>query len=218
VSGLTPEQIKAVRLHLAAVDPALGRAHVATPEFQWRHWEGGYRGLLNIIVGQQVSKASADAIWARLEAGLGGVGVGSVLRHDIDGLKSFGLSRPKARYALAIAEAARDCVIDFDALRTMDDEAAMAALTALIGVGRWTAEVYLSFCEGRLDFFPAGDVALQEGLRVADLADERLSEKALYARAEAWRPHRGVAAHLLWAYYSAVKRGEIASEAPIPAR
>ena len=132
-----------------------------------------------------------------------------MLRHDIDGLKAFGLSRPKARYTLAIAEAARDGAIDFDGLLALDDEAALASLTGLIGVGRWTAEVYLTFCDGRLDFFPAGDLALQEGLRMAERAETRLNEKQLYARAEAWRPHRGVAAHLLWAYYGGVKRGEI---------
>lgn len=212
MSGLDPEAIDEARRHLAELDSALRRAHLATPPFPWRRWEGGYSGLINIIIGQQVSTASADAIWARLKAGLGGaVTVERVLEHDIDGLKAFGLSRPKARYTLAIAEAVRDGAIDFDALKSMDDEAALTALTALIGVGRWTAEVYLSFCEGRLDFFPAGDVALQEGLRLVDGAESRLTEKALYARAEAWRPHRGVAAHLIWAYYGGVKRGEIAN-------
>ena len=207
--SLNPDAIRAARDHLAAADPALKRADAATPEFPWRKWQGGYPGLIKIIVGQQVSNHAADAIWARLESGTGGVSSTSILRHDIDGLKAFGLSRPKARYALAIAEAARDGAIDFDALLSMDDEAALAALTSLIGVGRWTAEVYLTFCDGRLDFFPAGDLALQEGLRMADGAEVRPTEKQLYARAEAWRPHRGVAAHLLWAYYGGVKRGEI---------
>lgn len=206
---LSPDEIRAARDHLAAVDPALKRADEATPEFPWRKWEGGYRGLLKIITGQQVSNHAADAIWARLEAGTGGVTPTSILRYDIDGLKAFGLSRPKARYALAIAGAERDGVIDFNALPDLADEAALGALTKLIGVGRWTAEVYLTFCEGRLDFFPAGDLALQEGLRLADGAAARPTEKALNARAEAWRPHRGVAAHLLWAYYGVVKRGEV---------
>ncbi len=204
-----PSAIKAARAHLAAVDPALARADAATPEFAWRVWDSGYRGLAEIIVGQQVSTLAADAIWARFDKGVGGVNAGNVLKFDIDGLKGFGLSRPKARYVLAIAEAERDGAIDFHALRTQDDEAALAALTGLVGVGRWTAEVYLMFCEGRLDFFPAADIALQEGLRLADGAEQRLSVKALYARAEAWRPHRGVAAHLLWALYGGVKRGEI---------
>ena len=209
MTGLNAAEIKAARAHLARLDEALARADAATPDFPWRTRQGGYTGLLQILVNQQVSNASAEAIWARLEAGLGQVTANNVLRFDIDGLKGFGLSRPKARYALAIAEAERDGAIDFNTLGEFDDEAAMAALCSLIGVGRWTAEVYLSFCEGRLDFFPAGDVALQEALRLADRADRRLTEKQLYQRAERWRPHRGVAAHLLWAYYRGVKRGEI---------
>jgi len=120
-------------------------------------------------------------------------------------LQSFGLSRPKVRYVRALAEAK----IEFEMLRDLDDAAATALLRAVPGIGRWTAEVYLMICEGRTDFFPAGDVALQEALRVAASMSERPSEKTLYARAEAWRPHRGAAAHLLWAYYSALKRGEI---------
>lgn len=209
MSPVSPAQIAAARRALAAIDPALARAHQATPPFAWRTWDGGYRGLIKIIVGQQVSTAAADAIWARMEAGLDGVSVASVLSRAEDGLNGLGLSRPKARYALAIAEAAATGAIDFDHLAALDDAAAVAALTGLTGVGRWTAEVYLTFCEGRLDFFPAGDVALQEGLRLADQAEARLTEKALSARAEPWRPHRGVAAHLLWAYYGGVKRGDI---------
>lgn len=213
--SLDPEKIKAARSHLASIDEALARADHATPEFPWRTRQGGYFGLLRIVVGQQVSVAAADAIWARLEAGVGGVSAANILKHDIDSLKCFGLSKPKARYALAVGEAERDGAIDFDALPALDDEAAIAALTSLTGIGRWTAEVYLTFCEGRLDFFPAGDVALQEGLRLADQAEKRLTEKELYARAEAWRPHRGVAAHLLWAYYGGIKRGEIGAALPI---
>ncbi len=209
MTGLDAAEIKAARAHLARLDEALARADAATPDFPWRSRDGGYTGLLRILVNQQVSNASAAAIWARLEAGLGQVTAANVLRFDIDGLKGFGLSRPKARYALAIAEAERDSAIDFESLRDLDDETALQALCRLTGVGRWTAEVYLSFCEGRLDFFPAGDVALQEALRLADRADQRLTEKQLYQRAERWRPHRGVAAHLLWAYYGGIKRREI---------
>ncbi len=91
----------------------------------------------------------------------------------------------------------------------LSDAEAIAALTALTGIGRWTAEVYLMFCEGRLDVFPAADIALQEAMRWVDRAETRPSEKAAYARAELWRPYRGVAAHLLCAAYRAVKAGEI---------
>lgn len=207
--GLDAVSITHARAVLAAADPALARADAATPAFPWRTRPGGYAGLLKILVNQQVSNASAAAIWSRLEAGLGQVTAANALRFDLDGLRAFGLSRPKARYVLAIAEAERRGDIRFDRLAALDDAAAMAALCALTGVGRWTAEVYLSFCEGRTDFFPAGDVALQEAVRLADRADQRLTERQLYQRAEAWRPHRGVAAHLLWAYYGGVRRGEI---------
>jgi DNA-3-methyladenine glycosylase II len=158
---------------------------------------------VRLILEQQVSVASAAAIWARLEKGLGTVTPKSVLAQDI---KRFGLSTQKARYVSALAEAHQDGRLNFTQLRKQNDEKAVASLVALHGIGRWTAEAYLMFCEGRTDFFPAGDLALQEALRLADGAEQRLGEKALYARAERWRPHRGVAAHLLWAYYGAVKR------------
>lgn len=209
MTGLDAEKIRAARAQLAAIDPALARADATTPEFPWRVREGGYAGLLRILVNQQVSIASAAAIWARLEAALGRATGEAVLAAGAERLTALGFSRPKARYALAIAEAEKDGRIDFTWLGRLDDETAIQALTALTGVGRWTAEVYLTFCEGRLDFFPAGDVALQEALRLADHANARPTEKALYARAERWRPHRGVAAHLLWAYYGGIKRREI---------
>ena len=161
-----------------------------------------------MIVDQQVSTASAAAIWARLQAGLGEVSVARVLGHG-EGLAGLGLSRPKIRYLIGLAEAERDGRIDFGGLAGLDDEAAIARLTALTGIGRWSAEVYLMFCEVRLDVFPAGDIALQEALRWADGAETRLGEKAAYARAEIWRPYRSIAAHLLWAAYRAVKAGEI---------
>ena len=163
-----------------------------------------------MIVEQQVSVAAGAAIWGRLEAGLGGVTAEALLTRPLEDLLPYGLSRPKARYVRGLAEAQADGRLDFAALRGLDDAGAVAALTALTGVGRWTAETYLMFCEGRLDVFPGGDVALQEAMRWADRAEVRPDEKAAYLRAERWRPYRGVAAHLLWACYGAVKRGEIA--------
>jgi DNA-3-methyladenine glycosylase II len=204
------EEIDAARRALAALDPALAVAHAATPIWAWRLRPGGFAGLVKMVVEQQVSVAAANAIWGRFEAGLGDVTPHAVLARDIDNLKLYGLSAPKARYAHAIARAHIEGHVDFNRLSELDDEAATAALVSIKGVGRWTAETYLMFTEGRFDMFPAGDVALQEALRVADGAPTRLQEKALYARAESWRPYRGVAAHLLWAYYGGVKRGEIA--------
>ncbi|TAL78751.1 MAG: DNA-3-methyladenine glycosylase 2 family protein [Beijerinckiaceae bacterium] len=198
--------ISRARAALSKLDPALAVAHAATPAFTWRSKPSGFPGLLKLILEQQVSVAAAAAIWTRLQEGLGAVTPSTVLTHDIDRLKRFGLSTPKARYVIALAEAASEGRIDFNRLRELDDSAAMAELIALKGIGRWTAEVYLMFCEGRRDLFPAGDLALQEGLRMAEGSQERMSEKALYARSERWRPHRGVAAHLLWAYFAEMKR------------
>ena len=166
-----------------------------------------------MIVDQQVSTASAAAIWARVEAGLGEVSAEAVLGHPA-GLAGLGLSGPKIRYLKALAQAEQEGRIDFAALSALDDAAATLALTSLLGIGRWTAEVYLMFCEGRLDMFPAGDIALQEALRWADGAETRLGEKGAYLRAGIWRPYRSVAAHLLWAAYRAVRVGEIVL--PIP--
>lgn len=211
----TPEAVAAARLALVALDPALERAHAVTPVFDWRVREGGFAGLLRMIVDQQVSLASAAAIWKRVEAGLDGeVTPEAALARDIETLRSFGLSIQKARYTHEIARAQVEGRIDFDHLERLSDDEAVAALVAIKGVGKWTAETFLMFCEGRTDLFPAGDVALQEAMRWADGAAARPNEKAAYARSEIWRPHRGVAAHLLWGWYGGVKRGDIALEEP----
>lgn len=209
----TPAQIAAARDSLAAADPALARAHAQTPVFEWRLRPGGYEGLFRMIVEQQVSVAAAASIWARTVEGLGGeVTAQAVLTHDVETLRTFGLSGQKARYGREIALAQVEGRIDLEHMQTLSDEAAIAALTAIKGVGKWTAETYLMFCEGRLDVFPGGDVALQEAMRWADRADLRPREKQAYARAEIWRPWRGVAAHLLWGWYGGVRRGEIVLE------
>ena len=203
------DKIWSAREALAAADPALAVAHAAVPPFPWRAQMSGMRGLASMIISQQVSTASARAIWGRFEAGLGQVTPETVLAADDALLRSFGLSGQKVRYVRAIAQAQADGVPDLNSLPE-DEDAAIAALTQIKGVGLWTAEVYLLFAEQRFDAFPAGDLALQEGWRMAAGAAERPNEKALYAIARPWRPNRGVAAHLLWAYYSMVKRGELA--------
>jgi DNA-3-methyladenine glycosylase II len=202
------DEILLARRRLADRDPALAVADAAAPVFAWRQGGVGFAGLIQLVLAQQVSTAAARAIWARFQAGLGAVTPEAVAAADDGALRSYGLSGQKARYARAIAEAQLTGQVDFDALPHLPDEDAIAALTTIKGVGRWTAELYLLFCDGRLDAFPAGDLALQEGLRLAGGGQARPGEKALYARAEAWRPERGVAAHLLWAYYGAIKRGE----------
>jgi DNA-3-methyladenine glycosylase II len=203
--------IRKAREHLAKADPAIAVLHAVTPEFEWRLRPSGFAGLVKMVVEQQVSVAAAASIWRRFEDGVGGeIHPHRIMDFDEDGLKAFGLSRPKARYAREIAAAHLSGAFNFDAVDDLSDDEAIAALTAIKGVGRWTAETYLMFCHGRLDVFPGGDVALQEAMRWADKTEVRPTEKEAYARAEAWRPYRGVAAHLLWRCYGGVKRGEIA--------
>jgi DNA-3-methyladenine glycosylase II len=203
------ELIRQAREHLAANDPAIAALHAVTPEFEWRLRPSGFAGLVKMVIEQQVSVAAAASIWRRFEDGVGEVLPHRIMDFDEDGLKAFGLSRPKARYAREIALAHLEGRFDFDAVHKLSDEEAVASLMAIKGVGRWTAETYMMFCHGRLDVFPGGDVALQEAMRWADKAEVRPTEKQAYIRAEAWKPYRGVAAHLLWRCYGGVKRGEI---------
>lgn len=201
----TDTRMAEVRTELARRDPALALAHAQAPALSWRVRPGGFEGLVWMIVGQQVSTASAAAIWARVSAGLVEVTPQSVQAQGIEGMRSLGLSLPKARYAVALAEtgfAASD-------LHGLDDAEATRALMAFKGIGRWTAEVYLMFCDGRADIFPSGDIALQEAVRWADGLTARPDPEATLLRAETWGPHRSTAAHLLWAWYGAVKRGEV---------
>ena len=209
----TPDDIAAAREALVAADPALARVHAQTPPFEWRLRVGGFEGLFRMIVEQQVSVASAASVWARLREGMGAITPERLLAHDLDQLRGMGLSRQKATYGQGMARAQMAGEIDLEHLSNLDDAEAIAALTALKGVGLWTAEAYLLMCEGRLDVFPGGDVALQEAIRWADGGEVRPDQKAAYARAEVWRPWRGVATHLLWAWYTGVKRGEIVREA-----
>ncbi|WP_313446600.1 DNA-3-methyladenine glycosylase 2 family protein [Brevundimonas sp.] len=210
----TPDDIATARRALVAADPALVRVDAQTPPLEWRLRVGGFEGLFRMIVEQQVSVASAASVWARLREGMGGITSELLLAHDLDQLRGMGLSRQKATYGQGIARAQIAGEIDLEHLANLDDEAAIASLTALKGVGLWTAEAYLMMCEGRLDVFPGGDVALQEAIRWADGAEMRPDQKGAYARAEIWRPYRAVATHLLWAWYTGVKRGEISLDAP----
>lgn len=208
----TADHILTARQALAAADPALARVVAVVPPFEWRLRTGGFEGLFRMIVEQQVSVAAAASIWRRVGEGLVEITPEAVLARSIDELRSLGLSGQKARYGHEIARAHTEGRIDFDHLERLDDAGAIAALTAIKGVGLWTAETFLMFCEGRTDVFPGGDVALQEAIRRADGIAVRPTQKQACERAEVWRPHRSVAAHLLWSWYGAVKRGEISLE------
>ncbi|WP_395539943.1 DNA-3-methyladenine glycosylase family protein [Neotabrizicola sp. sgz301269] len=163
----------------------------------------GFAALLDAIVGQQVSTASARAIWARLDAA-GLTDQAAVAMAEDEALRAAGLSRQKIRYARALAQAG----VDFHGLRGVPDDELVAVLVALPGIGRWTAEIYAMFALGRADVFAPGDLALQEAARALFDLPQRPSEKELRLMAEAWTPWRSVAARALWAYYRVVKSRE----------
>ncbi|MBW8733798.1 MAG: DNA-3-methyladenine glycosylase 2 family protein [Asticcacaulis sp.] len=205
MTPLDPEHLAA----LAASDPKLAPLTKHFSHITYRKRPGGFPALLGLIVEQQLSVKAADTIIARLHAGLGDVSPQALLSHDHDAMRSYGLSRPKIGYARALAEAFHSGAVDPDAIAALDTEEAAKALISLKGIGRWTAEVYLMFSEGRLDLFPVGDIALREAIAWLDGLAERPNEAYCAERALAWSPYRSVAAHLLWAWYGAVRRGEM---------
>ena len=189
--------------HLARVCPVWARALPELGPLPLRRWEEGFPSIRDAVVSQQISTQAAGAILARLAAA--GLSDEAAIRAaDDDALRAAGLSRPKARYLRGIAEAR----VDWAALRDLPDDQAIATLTALPGIGRWTAEIYLKFALGRPDVFAAGDLALAESARLLYGLPERPGPAALIALAEPWRPWRAVAARALWAYYHVAKGRE----------
>lgn len=188
---------------LAGRHPAFARVLPALGPLPLRRRADGFEALLDAIVGQQVSTASARAIWARLE-GAGLTAQAAVAVASDEALRAAGLSRQKARYAGALARAG----LDYGALRQVPDGQVVAALVALPGIGRWTAEIYAMFALGRADVFAPGDLALQEAARLVFDLPVRPDERALRAMAEDWSPWRAVAARVLWAYYRMAKSRE----------
>ncbi len=189
---------------LARADPRFGLALDQAGPLPLRLRAGGFAALFDAIIGQQVSTQSARAIWARLE-GAGLTDENAVVRATEDDLRACGLSRQKIRYAHALA-AAR---IDYAALPLMTDAQVIQTLTAVPGIGTWTAEIYAMFSLGRADVFAHGDLALQEAARRLLDLDARPKEKQMREIAENWAPWRSVAARILWAYYrvSTTKEG-----------
>ncbi len=166
----------------------------------------GFEGLARIVVGQQVSIASASAIWARVAAGVDPFTPEQMAGLDETALRGFGLSRPKIVTLSKLARHLVDAGDWLPELVAVPDDVVRERLTALPGIGPWTADVYLLFCLGRADGFAPGDLALQVAAQHLMDLEARPDAKALQAIAERWRPQRGVAARLLWAYYAAVKR------------
>jgi DNA-3-methyladenine glycosylase II len=188
---------------LARAEPRFAHALTLVGPLPLRRQPDGFAALLDAIVGQQVSVASADAIWRRMEAA-GLTDRAALAVASDEACRAVGLSRQKARYGRALAESA----IDFDALRGLPDAQVMHVLTEVPGIGTWTAEIYAMFALGRADVFAPGDLALQEAARVLFDLPDRPKERALRAMAEAWSPWRSVAATLLWAYYRVAKSRE----------
>ena len=198
----TPEQMRASLDAIALLEPgfAAAIARVGYPEPRVR--APGYETMLRTILGQQVSVAAAAAVWRRLEAELGeGCAPDALLARDFDTLRACGLSRQKQGYARSLAELVVSGALDLHAL-PHEDEEAIAQLVRIKGIGRWSAEIYLLFAEGRPDIWPAGDLAVQiEVGRILGLS-ERPSEAMTRQLAEAWRPHRGAAAVMAWHHYN----------------
>ena len=173
-----------------------------------RKRDPGFLGLAGIIVSQQLSTASAGAIWSRLLARFPGLSPDDIAGSPDDELRAVGLSAAKIHTLRAIAAAIAEGRLPLEELGHLDADAAHALLTSVKGIGPWTADIYLLFCLGHADAFPAGDLALQEATRLAAELAARPSEKELLVFAERWRPWRGVAAKVLWAYYRIAKARE----------
>ncbi len=198
----TAQQIRDSLDAIAAIEPGFAAAigRVGYPEPRVR--APGYETLLRTIVGQQVSVAAAAAVWRKLEAELGeGCAPDALIARDFDALRACGLSRQKQGYARSLADLVLSGALDLHSLPA-DDEEAIAQLIKVKGIGRWSAEIYLLFAEGRADIWPAGDLAVQIEIGRLLGLPERPSEKAIRSLAEAWRPHRGAAAIMAWPHYN----------------
>lgn len=172
-----------------------------------RSMEPGFATLIHIIVDQQVSTAAGAAIWAKLKKAAGGrVTPRGLLALGEDGLRANGMSGPKTRYSLGIAEAAADGKLNFRALARASDEDVRATLTAFKGIGNWTADIYLLFGMGRPDIWPVGDLAIQHAIRMMHELDDRPEPDVCETLGEPWRPYRSSVAIFLWHYFAHKRR------------
>lgn len=186
---------------LVAGDPDLARILAHAGPLPWRSRAPGFAGLLQAIVAQQISNQAAAAIWGRLRTTPGALQPETLLQLPDEAFRTAGLSRPKVIHVRSLAAAFLDGTLDPARIAALDDEAAIAAIAAVRGLGRWTAEVYLLFALGRPDVFPAGDVALAAAAAHLKGLDTRPAPAALRALAESWRPARALAARLLWHHW-----------------
>ncbi len=213
--GLTAARLQAGLDRIAAASPPIAAALARAGYPPERIRERGPLTLMRAIVGQQVSVKAADSIWARLEATCGGFAdLAAVLDVPVEALRAAGLSGQKASYVHALARACVDDGLDFGALPD-DDEEAIARLVAVKGIGRWSAEIYLLFADGRGDVFPAGDLAVQIELgRILGL-DARPSEKRTRELAAPFAPDRGALAVFLWHHYNTVSTAKAMVDGPL---
>jgi DNA-3-methyladenine glycosylase II len=173
-----------------------------------RRREPGFVGLAHIVCGQQLSTASAAAIWSRLSAALDPLDAEAIRRARTDRLGRLGLSAAKIKTLKALARDIRSERVNLDVLANEEADAAHNTLTALHGIGPWTADVYLLFCLGHGDAWPAGDLAVQEAVKIGLGLTSRPTAKQMAPIAEPWRPLRGAAAHLWWSYYRVLRKRE----------
>src|ERR1700724_3331697 len=173
-----------------------------------RRREPGYAGLSAIVCGQQLSTASAAAIWARVSAAFDPFDHDTLRRARAERLGRLGLSAAKIKTLKGVARELAAGRLNFDVLANEDADAAHNTLTSLHGIGPWTADVYLLFCLGHGDAWPAGDLAVQEAVKIGLRLKRRPTAKEMAPLAEPWRPLRGAAAHLWWSYYRAIKKRE----------
>jgi len=193
---------------LVAADPRLTHVLAVGGRPPLRRREGSFAGLASIVVSQQLSTASASAIWTRLAAAYDPLDAAAIRRARPERLKRIGLSSAKIRTLKAIATAITSGELDLSALGAHDADDAHRILTSVHGIGPWTADIYLLVCLGHSDAWPAGDLALQEAARMAFALEQRPTTRQMGPLADPWRPWRAVAARLLWSYYRALKGRE----------
>ncbi len=199
-----PHPSQAARAAIAALvarDPDLGGIERDAGPLPWRSRPQGFPGLLQAIIAQQISNQAAAAIWRRLHALPGALQPDGLVLLSDEALRGAGLSRPKVAHARSLAAAFLDGRLDAAAIALMDDEAAVATIAAVRGLGPWTAEIYLVFSLGRHDVFPAGDIALAAAAAAIKRLPTRPEPRHLRALAETWRPGRALAARLLWHHW-----------------
>ena len=188
---------------LAKRDKKLAQIYAAHGLPDLRVRVAGFAGLVRLLISQQVSTAAARAIQTKFDNHVQAAHPHNVLAMSGEDFAACGISRPKQRYLLGLAEAVASGALDLAALRRADDDEIYRALTALTGIGPWTASCYLLFSLRRCDAFPAGDLALQAAYKLLYRKKQRPDAKQLERLAKKWSPHRGAAARLLWLYYNA---------------